>query len=110
MLENKKGQARGSIIAGLFIVSLTIIFMAALLPAIVDSLKTSKASNSLNCAGYVDTSNPSLSYNSSLPTNSIGCTGVNMTPGILVLGVIFAGVMLIMYGGRPSDGYDNQGY
>ena len=107
MLKNKKGGLMDLPVV-ILMGFIAIIFMIALLPGLVDVLNTAKASNSLNCVGYNDTLNPSLSYDNTTETNTIGCLAVTITPGLIVLGVLFGVITAILYG-KASGGQDLQG-
>lgn len=94
MFKNKKGNFLGNIFIGF----IALILIASFTPAIAQLFGVSQASNSLNCPGYVSPYSASLSYNASLATNFLGCTGVGLGPGLWVIGGVIAIVMLLLYG------------
>lgn len=57
-------------------------------------------SEHLNCPGYTDPVNPTLSYNATLSsrTSTIGCMAFKLYIPYVVLGVLIAGIGYIMYG------------
>jgi preprotein translocase subunit SecG len=89
---------------------LVIVITIALMPAIVEMVNQSKQSDSLNCVGYKYGGNAAntLSYNSSIPTNTIGCTMIALTPGFIVLGVVMAILLALFYG--RAGGNDQEMY
>ena len=110
LLKNKRGNIfqLPVVLMGVFLV---ITFLVALLPAFVELLNGARASNSLNCPGYNDTitNNPSLSYNGSKPSSSIGCMAIGLYVPYIVLGVLIASVAVLFgqqinFGGQQQTG------
>lgn len=106
--KNKRGQMGTGLMTGLFVAVFVFIMLSAFLPVIIEMIGTSKGSNSANCVGYVDP-NGMYSYNSSLRTDTITCSILNFTPGMLVLSIVFAVVSGIIAGrlsmGTPEPQY-----
>ena len=104
MLNNKKGNMGMGLMVGLITAMLVFIMLSAFLPTIIQMLGTGKGSNSANCVGYVDTVNAGLySYNSSLSSDTITCSILNFTPGMLVLSIVFAVISGIISGRIASQ-------
>lgn len=97
-------EKKGSGFITSMIVGILALFMfMALTPSIVQMVGMSKGSDSLNCPGYTDPNEANLgannhSYNSNLDTNTLGCTVADFTPGLLILGIVFAVIMGIIAG------------
>ena len=94
---NKKGQMGTGLLTGMFVAVFVFVMLSALLPVIIQMLGTTKGSNSANCVGYVDPQGR-YSYNSSLASDTITCSIVNFTPGMLVLSIVFAIISGIIAG------------
>lgn len=113
--KSKRGQMGTGLMTGLFVAVFVFIMLSAFLPVIIQMIGTSKGSNSANCVGYVDP-NGIYSYNSSLDSDTITCSILNFTPGMLVLSIVFAIVSGIIAGrlsmGSPESQpqYYPQGY
>jgi hypothetical protein len=106
--RSKKGQMGTGLMTGLFVAVFVFIMLSAFLPVIIEMIGTSKGSNSANCVGYVDPNAASLgvnnkSYNPALSSDTITCSILNFTPGMLVLSIVFAIVSGII-AGRLSMG------
>lgn len=106
-----KGKNKGgfSLITGLLMFFLALVFLTAIVPALVDTVTDAKAADSLNCkdAGdYNSTINPNGSGGE---VDSVACRALDLAIPFIVLGVIFGGIMLILYGQRrqeaPPAGY-----
>jgi len=95
--KNKKGQMGMGLLTGMMVSVLVFVMLSAFLPTIIQMLGTSKGSNSANCVGYVDP-NGLYSYNESVSTDSITCSILNFTPGMLVLSIVFAVIAGIISG------------
>jgi hypothetical protein len=100
--RSKKGQMGTGLMTGLFVAVFVFIMLSAFLPVIIEMIGTSKGSNSANCNGYTDP-NGVYSYNASLDSDTITCSILNFTPGMLVLSIVFAIVSGII-AGRLSMG------
>jgi hypothetical protein len=94
---NKKGSLMDLPI-NLLMIFISITFLVALIPAFVEMQNTSQQSDGLNCKGYTSSTDLTLSYNSSLATNSVACMAIKMYIPYIVLGVLIAGVAIIFYG------------
>ena len=97
---SKKGQSGlMAMPINLLVLFITVTFLIALIPAFVEMQDMAQQSDSMNCPGYVDTLNPSLSYNATIGTkSSIGCMSIKLYLPYIVLGVLISGVALIFYG------------
>lgn len=90
----------------LLILFIVITFLIALIPGFVELMDTAQNSQNLNCVGYVynGDSNHSLSYNETIGTkSSIACLAIKLYIPYIVLGVLIAGVALIIYGRSKSE-------
>ena len=103
------------ILMGLIMV---IAILVGLLPAMTELLNSAQGSNSLNCAGYVDTylsDGGNYTYNSTLQTSTIGCMAIKLYVPYIVLGVLIASVAVlfgqkIAFGGQDQIGGGGQYY
>lgn len=112
MFENKNGQnGIGALPAILFLGFFVLILLGALLSPMVSVMNLPKQSDVFNCPGFVfnGDKNSQFSYNSSLPTDSLGCTAVSLGPSLIGLGIIIAIVMAAFYGRGPNQ-QDQGGY
>jgi len=91
------------IIGGLVVGIVAIMIMSIAITVFEPSLDSIKQSDVLNCKDYVDASDASLSYNSSLETNT--CTVVNSTTVFYALAAVIGVFMMILYGsgGTPIE-------
>jgi hypothetical protein len=109
---NKKGSLM-DLPVNLLMLFIVVCFLVALIPGLVEIIDTAQQSNSLNCAGYVyngDPTNP-LSFNSTIGTkSSIGCLAIKLYIPYIVLGVLIAGVALILYGRSIGGGQQEPSY
>jgi hypothetical protein len=106
LLEDKGGSLMQMPI-NLLMLFISITFLIALIPGFVEMQDMAQQSDNMNCKGYVDTLDPTLSYNSTIGTkSSIGCMAIKLYLPYIVLGVLIAGVALIFYG--RSGGQDTQ--
>jgi hypothetical protein len=100
-LLGKKGSLMDMPI-NLLVLFITVTFLIALIPGFVEMQDMAQASDNLNCKGYTDATNPVLSYNATIGTkSSIGCMAIKLYLPYIVLGVLIAGVALIVTG-RPQ--------
>lgn len=94
----------------LLLLFIVVVFLVALIPGLVEVIDTAQQSDGLNCVGFKyngDASN-ALSYNATIGTkSSIGCLAIKLYIPYIVLGVLIAGVMLVLYG-RASGGQQEQ--
>lgn len=86
------------IIGGLVVGIVAIMIMSIAITVFEPSLDSIKQSDILNCKNYVDTSDASLSYNSSLETNTATCTVINSTNTLYALGAVIGVFLMILYG------------
>ena len=89
--EDKGGQV---MMINLLMLVMTIAVLVVLAPAVNDFLNISKQSDNLNCAGYVHEgdSTATLSYNSSLNTDTLTCLGLSLYLPYIVIAVLMMGV------------------
>ena len=100
--KNKKGNLM-SLPINLLMLFIVVTFLVALIPGLVEMQDMAQQSDSLNCKGYVDADDATLSYNSSIATNSIACMAIKLYLPYIVLGVLIAGVAMIFYGRQGGD-------
>lgn len=112
LFSSMKNDKRGSLFdlpVQLMMLFIALTFLVAMLPAFMEMIGMSKQSTSLNCKGYVDDVDPSLSYNETLAAgghiSTMACMAMSMFVPYLVLGVLIAGVAALMYG--KSQGGDS---
>ena len=83
----------------LLILFISITFLVALIPGFVTMIDQAQQSDSMNCAGFKyngDAGNP-LSYNETIGTkSSIGCMAIKLYVPYIVLGVLIAGVAVLL--------------
>lgn len=106
MMKNKKGGLM-DLPVNLLLLFIVVVFLVALIPGLVEVIDTAQMSNSLNCVGfkYLGDVNNSLSYNATIGTkSSIGCLAIKLYIPYIVLGVLIAGVMLVLYGRQAGGG------
>lgn len=110
---NKKGQM---LMVGMMIMIMAILIFVSTLPATQSVINTARQCDALNCAGYVDpdasgasctTSN--RSYDSSLDTNSLSCTILDLMIPFIILGVLIGIITKLLYG-NLVDKPQQQGY
>lgn len=107
---SKLGQdKRGGLMqmpVNLLLLFITVTFLIALLPGFVEMQDMAQRSDNMNCKGYVENGNAldSLSYNATIGTkSSIGCMAIKLYLPYIVLGVLIAGVALIITGRSQQD-------
>ena len=91
-----------------FVGVFALIVLAAITPAVAELFVDTQASTSFNCNGYVDADNAANSYNSSLNTNSFGCTVSNISTPLWVLGIVIVIILAAMAPSRPEPDYYSQ--
>ena len=92
-MMNRMGQ---QIMINLLMLVFTIMIMVAVIPMLSGILNMAQASNSLNCVGYNDTTDPGLSYNSSLATNTISCVAIDLYIPYIVLAILIGSVSALL--------------
>ena len=96
---SKKGQGLMQMPINLLVLFISVTFLIALIPAFVEMQDMAQQSDNLNCVGYTDTLNPTLSYNATIGTKStMSCMAIKLYLPYIVLGVLIAGVAMIFYG------------
>ena len=83
----------------LLILFISITFLIALIPGFVEMQDMAQQSDNINCKGYTDVDDATLSYNATIGTkSSIGCMAIKLYLPYIILGVLIAGVAMIFYG------------
>lgn len=92
---NHKGQV---IMIQLLLFVMTIAVLVALIPALNSLLNTAQQSDSLNCQGYYYNGNPNhtLSYNSSLASNTLACLSIRLYLPYIILLVLIGGASKLL--------------
>lgn len=112
---NKKGQMGLGLMTGLIISIFVFILLSSLLPVIVQMVGNGKGSDSANCIGYVDPNEDALginnhSYNANLDTDTITCSILDFTPGMIVLSIVFAIISGLISGRMAMSSYQEPQY
>jgi hypothetical protein len=92
-----------AVIKGMVIGIVAIFIMAIAITMFVPSLDGIKQSDVLNCNGYVDASDASLSYNSSLNSDTVACIIVGNVNAFYALAVVIGVFLMILYGGSATS-------
>jgi len=107
--EDKGGQM---IMINLLFLFMVIAITVAILPAMKSVLDIAKQSDNLNCAGFSYNGDPdhTLSYNSSLNTDSTACLAIALYLPYIILVVLIGGVSKLLYdrtvgGGQQVGGF-----
>ena len=97
IIKDNGGQV---MIISLLFLFMTITVMIALIPALKTILDIAKQSDNLNCPGYAINGdvNNTLSYNSSLGTDTVACLAINLYLPYIILIILVVGVTKLMYG------------
>ena len=103
IMDNKKGSGLMDLPINLLVLFISVTFLIALIPGFADMQDMAQQSDNLNCKGYTDTLDTSLSYNATIGTkSSIGCMAIKLYLPYIILGVLLAGVVMIFYGRAQS--------
>ena len=95
---NNKGNLM-QLPVNLLMLFITFTFLVTLIPGFAEMQGMAQNNDNLNCKGYVDYDDASLSYNSSqAEVSSMACLAIKMYLPYIVLGVLIAGVAIIFYG------------
>lgn len=99
---NKRGQV---MMINLLFLLMTVAVMVALIPEFNTLLNMAQQSNSLNCNGYFFNGDPNntLSYNSTLPSNTLACLSIDLYLPYIVMAVLIAGVSRVLLGRITTD-------
>ena len=99
---NKKGQV---LMINLLFLFMSIAVLVALIPQFNTLLNMAQQSNALNCQGYKYLGNPNntLSYNDSLPTNTLSCLSIDLYLPYIIMAVLIAGVSRVIMGRITTD-------
>ena len=92
---------KGNMMVGLLMLVFTILVLVAILPAFKSTFNLARQSDSMNCPGFTHATNPVLSYNSSMATETIACTGIDLGIPLIVLGILIGSIIAII-SGRPQ--------
>ena len=102
MMDNRKGQ---TLIIGIMIMVMAVIIFIATLPALASIMNEARSCDSLNCAGYVDKDASAAAcgstngtYTSTLDSNDLSCTILDLGIPYLVLGVLVGLVAKLIHG------------
>lgn len=97
---NKKGNLMFNLM--FFFMGLAVLFI--FINPIGDIMELMEQSDTLNCQGYIynGDANHTLSYNSSLNTNSLACISIKLYLPFILLAFLFGGVAVIL-GNKASD-------
>ncbi len=102
--RNKRGQMGMALITGMLTAVFVFVMLSAFLPVIIQMLGTTRGSNSANCVqtltGGICSSNGGVEpcYNASRSTDTITCSILSFTPGMLVMSIVFAVIAGILSG------------
>jgi hypothetical protein len=102
--QRMNGKAQVMMINLLFLL-MTIAVMIALIPQFNTLLNMAQQSNALNCQGYYYQGNPNstLSYNVTLPSNTLACLSIDLYLPYIVMAVLIAGVSRVIMGRITTD-------
>ena len=117
-MMDKHGQ---QFMVGILIFVMAIIIFIGTLPAIQSSMNVARGCSYLNCGGYVDSeatgascSGSNQTYTSTLREDSLSCTVIDLGIPYLILGVLVAGVSLLLHNKLstppPEQPYYGAGY
>jgi len=99
---NKKGQV---MMINLLFLLMTVAVLIALIPQFNILLNMAQQSNALNCQGYYyqGNVNHTLSYNVTLPSNTLACLSISLYLPYIVMAVLIAGVSRVIMGRITTD-------
>jgi F0F1-type ATP synthase assembly protein I len=108
-MNGKHGQL--GLIVGLLMGFMVVTILVTLIPGFVSVIDTAQNSEGLNCNGYTDTLDASLSYNATIGTkSSIGCLAMKLYLPYLILAVLVGLVIKILYDkGTQQQSYNPYG-
>lgn len=101
-LNRRHMNKKGDLLVGSFMLIFAIALLVVIVPVMNGFISVSKQNNENNCYGYTNSQNPSLSYNSSLPTSIGSCVALDAAVPLTVVGVILVGILGIL-STRPSN-------
>ena len=101
---NNQGQM--NIMIGLLFLVMTLMVLVALIPVINEMLNVVQQSDSLNCNGYRHNGdvNNTLSYNSSLATNTLACLAIRLYLPYIIL-VVLVGMVAKLLANKLTPDY-----
>lgn len=100
LFSSKKAEISMQGILSIFII---ITVLVVFTPAFQAIFGLSKDSQHFNCQGYVSASNPALSYNSSLSTDTLACVGSEYGLAFIALVVIFGSIGFLITRGSGNE-------
>ena len=86
------------ILIGIMIGVFAVLILASLTQPMQELFSLTRASDTFNCNGYVHPTNTGLNYNSTLESNTLGCSVSGFGVGFIVLATIIGIIMFILYG------------
>lgn len=110
---------QGNFLIGILFVAFGIIILMGIAPTLESMTAKTKGCGYFNCAGYTDPDATSGSvcdstnrtYSNTYDTNDFGCLIVPLTIPLLMLGVVIAGIIMVLYGRREEQSpYAGAGY
>jgi len=108
--KKEKDKSRKSCHAQVMMINIlfllmTVACMVALIPEFNTLLNMAQQSNALNCQSYYYNGNPNntLSYNASLPTNTLACLSIDLYLPYIIMAVLIAGVSRVLLGRITTD-------
>jgi len=115
---NNRGQM---LMVGMMIMIMAILIFVSTLPATQSVINTARQCDGLNCPGYVDPdatgascTAANSSYDSSLDTNALSCTILDLMIPFIILGVLIGIITKLLHGqlvdSPQQQGYSGQGY
>ena len=90
------------ILIGLLVGVMAVLVLASLTAPMQDLMLDNRASNVFNCNGYIDATNAVLSYNSTLESNTFGCSVTSFGIPLIVLSILIGIIMFTLYGEPAS--------
>lgn len=86
------------ILIGIMIGVFAVLILASLINPMQDLFSQTRGSDTFNCNGYVHPTDVSKNYNSTLESNTLGCSVSSFGVGFIVLATIIGIIMFILYG------------
>ena len=106
---NFKSDKRGQqMMVGLMMLVMTMGILIGIIPVMNTLLNTTKGSDNLNCASYIDTSSnryttSNVSYDPNKNTDTFSCLILKLQVPYIILAVLIAGVAGVLYGNRGGQ-------
>lgn len=86
------------VLIGILVGVMAVLVLSALTAPMQDLMLDNRASNVFNCNGYIDSRNEVLSYNSTLESNTFGCSVTSFGIPLIVLAIMIGIIMFTLYG------------